>query len=359
MASDTNETYWSNYDGLQHAKHRILSEYLGGWFAILGSVKGQMLYVDTHAGRGRHTTGELGSPLLALQTLLDHRDKDAILKHSNVHFLFLEAEEHNCEALERELALLQLPSKISVDLVNRDFEDVINSLLDSVDRKGKRLEPSFLFIDPFGFRLSMQLLRRLMRYPRVELLINFMFRYVDMAIRHESQAANMDRLFGCPDWNSLMAIDHPDQRSIETINLFSKQLNARYVTHMRMLGTNRATKYVLLHATNHVKGRQLMKNTMWKVSPDGSFCAYQNDNPHQLMLFEEEPDLTVLQKQLFDRFAGQTIEYETLCSWVDQTMWLKKHLNTVLRDYRKENKRAFSGYEGRFSFNQNPTIRFP
>ena len=65
----TDEKYWSSYDGLQLAKHTILKRYLGGWFPKLTSAYDRVLYVDCHAGRGRHNTGQEGSPILGLEDL--------------------------------------------------------------------------------------------------------------------------------------------------------------------------------------------------------------------------------------------------------------------------------------------------
>jgi len=50
---DPNKTYWDEYTNLQHTKHRLIHEYLNGWFPKLGSCCGRILYVDTHAGRGK------------------------------------------------------------------------------------------------------------------------------------------------------------------------------------------------------------------------------------------------------------------------------------------------------------------
>lgn len=76
---DPNPDYWDSYTNLQRVKHDLIRRYLGGWFAKLGSWSGRVLYVDTHAGRGRHMGGELGSPLVALKTLLTHSHRARLL----------------------------------------------------------------------------------------------------------------------------------------------------------------------------------------------------------------------------------------------------------------------------------------
>lgn len=83
--SDPNPEYWIEYGPFQRVKHDLIRAYLGGWFPKLGTWAGRVLYVDTHAGRGRHVTGEPGSPLVALTTFLNHRYRDELLKKSEFH----------------------------------------------------------------------------------------------------------------------------------------------------------------------------------------------------------------------------------------------------------------------------------
>ena len=72
--NSTDESYWSDYTGLQHAKHQLLSKYLGGWFPILASANGRVIYIDCYAGRGRHASGHEGSPILALTDAVKSSD---------------------------------------------------------------------------------------------------------------------------------------------------------------------------------------------------------------------------------------------------------------------------------------------
>ncbi len=157
------------------------------------------------------------------------------------------------------------------------------------------MAPSFAFVDPFGFTLSMALMNDLLKFPRCELLINFMYRYVDMAIRQPTQSSNMDNLFGCEEWRGLADMEDSRKRSQSIIDLFSQQLKSQFVSQMYMRGENNALKYVLFHATNHEKGRKLMKRAMWSVTPDGSFSANERDSPNQPVLLVPEPYLNPLE----------------------------------------------------------------
>jgi hypothetical protein len=111
--SDPNPTYWEQYGPFQHVKHELIRCYLNGWYPKLGTWAGRVLYVDTHAGRGRYDSGDPGSPVLALQTLLRHSYREKLLQASEFNFLFIERDPANLAALEAELSHLKtIPARI-------------------------------------------------------------------------------------------------------------------------------------------------------------------------------------------------------------------------------------------------------
>ena len=72
------QDHFEDYSNLQHTKHKIIREYLNGWFPKLGFTSGEILYLDTHSGPGRYRTGEHGSPLVAIKAFLNHQARDRI-----------------------------------------------------------------------------------------------------------------------------------------------------------------------------------------------------------------------------------------------------------------------------------------
>ena len=358
--TNTNEKYWAEYDGLQRAKHQLLTRYLAGWFPILSSWSGRVLYLDCHAGRGRHQTGHEGSPILALRTLLDHRHRSRILASTEVSFVFFEVNQANYDYLCREIqALGKLPDNVKIHPFHADYETEVRKIVRDLRQQKQQLAPAFAFLDPYGFTLSMGLLNELLEFPKSELLINFMYRYIDMALHSPSQASNLDLLFGCSNWRQLTKTEDYKKRTNEAIALFSKQLKAEFVTHMYMRAQNGALKYVLFHATNDRKGREVIKEAMWAVTPDGSFTAFEHHNPDQLVLIEPEPDLTLLEDLLWARFAGKQVYMEEIYEWLLGQLYRKTHLHKILREYRDRGLVRFSGYTGRFAFRKNPLVDFP
>jgi hypothetical protein len=277
-----------------------------------------------------------------------------------VGFIFFEINEANYARLQEEInALGQLPDGIKVSRLLGDYENELREIVSYLQEEGKRLAPTFAFVDPYGFSLSMDLLNSLLEFPRCELFINFMYRYVDMAIHNSAQADNMDALFGNSNWRQLIEIEDPVARAGATISLFSSQLQAEFVTHMYMRDTRGVLKYVLFHATNHQRGREVMKDAMWAVTPDGSFTAFERDVPEQMVLIVADPDLGPLKTNLWARFGGQQVRMEDLYEWLIGELYLPKHLHQVLRDYRKRGIVYFSDFSGRFGFNKNPLVSFP
>lgn len=185
-----------------------------------------------------------------------------------------------------------------------------------------------------------------------------MYRYIDMSMRNPSQTSNMDVLFGTSDWRQVSAIENQEERAKQTINLYSRQLNAKYVTHMNMYAQNGTLKYTLVHATNHELGREKMKEAMWRVNPDGSFSAFERDNPDQIVLIRVDPDLDILKEKLVVQFSGQKVHLHVVYEWLVKELYLKKHLHEVIRSLRNNGEVTAEGYSGNFAFNKNPSIHF-
>jgi three-Cys-motif partner protein len=167
------DKYWAEYSNLQRVKHELIRRYLGGWFAKLGSWAGKVLYLDTHAGRGKHLTGQLGSPLIALDTLLKHSHHHRLLQRCEFVFYFIEKDGENLDKLNAEIASLgAFPVGVRIYPVSGDCFSEVGKLVASLRSTRSAMAPAFVFVDPYGFKIPAALLRDLMTAGRVELLIS-------------------------------------------------------------------------------------------------------------------------------------------------------------------------------------------
>lgn len=353
--------YWDEYSNLQHTKHKIIREYLNGWFPKLGFWAGKILYLDTHAGRGKHSTGEEGSPLVALRTLLEHRARDRILQKSEVNFVFIERDEENYRRLEKELSIIKYPThKIKIKIIKYDSFKFLNNLCTQLDQQSGQLDPCFMFIDPYGFKIPCELLRQIMQHQRSELLVTIMWRELDMSIMNESKGqgliTTLNEIFGCKDWQNIASIHTSDMRAEAAVRLLRKQIGAKWGTYIKMMDNGR-TRYLLLHLTNHDDGRDLIKNVLWNCCPEGGWFARKSDDPKQYRLFNPEPDLCSLHNWVVDKLKSKDYTWNELAELVREEIWLPKHLWQIVRELRKDGRIEPLNFEGRFSQKSNPTLR--
>lgn len=228
---------------------------------------------------------------------------------------------------------------------------------------GALLPPTFAFIDPYGFKVPAEILRELMQAGRVELFLNLMWRQLDMeminARENSALAAVVDPIFDGPDWRSTVSADSSDGRAEQAVNLLASKVGGRWPTFIRMLGENRATRYILLHLTNHDEGRDLMKECMWKVCPEGGFFARKTDDPAQQVLITPEPNLHPLQSWVVDQLREAPMRWSEVLVRARPTLWRETHVNRVIRSLRERGEIVGSDYSGRFSGRADPLLSIP
>ncbi len=363
--SDPNPAYWEQYGPFQHVKHELIRCYLNGWFPKLGTWAGRVLYVDTHAGRGRYESGDPGSPLVALQTLLNHCYREKLLKASEFNFLFIERDPANLAALGTELDRLRpLPARVNVSTSEGDAFERLSSILADLRRDRARIAPAFLFVDPYGFKIPAQLLGDLMKAGRVELFINVMWRELDMLVQQRPErgtppAETLDEIFGSDRWRTEVIGSDVDERLGRAIPLIARGIGARWWTSaVRMVTGGQATRYLLLHLTNSDDGRDLMKECAWSVSPTGEFMVRRSDNPDQQFLIKPEADFGPLRDWIIGRLSRRPERWQDLHAAVRPEWWLPKHVNEVVRDLKKGRIIAADPVPGRkFGAAANPLLR--
>lgn len=169
-------------------------------------------------------------------------------------------------------------------------------------------------------------------------------------------AATLDEIFDGDAWRGWAEQDDADARAEHTIRGFREMTGALWATYIRMLGSNNATRYMLLHLTNHHAGRDLMKDCMWKVCPDGGFRARKSDDPRQEYLIKPEPDLAPLRRWVLERLP---IRWQKLEQELRATVWQAKHLNSIVRKLRRQNVIEARDFAGRFSRSANPELYIP
>jgi three-Cys-motif partner protein len=286
------------------AKHAILRGYMGAWLPKLAWAR-RIVFIDGFAGPGEYSGGEPGSPLIAVDVAVTHK---ADLSGCEIIFAFVEEDPARYEHLTGLLESIQVPDNLSLQHENSEFEAVLTEALNKLDADGHNMAPAFVMVDPFGFKgLSMNLLARLAKHPRSELLVSFMYESINRWLGQSQLAGLFDKLFGDPNWREALKLKTAQERLDFLHNLYVSQLKAVGMTFTRsflMLDSGNKPEYFLIFATKSLDGLKAMKRAMWKVAPAGNFQFSDATKPDQLTLFDPKPDFGQLKGQIIEKFSG-------------------------------------------------------
>lgn len=366
--TDSDPDKWE-YPPHTKAKHQILKYYLGGWFPKL-SLGGhqRILFIDGFAGRGRYNNGEIGSPIIALETLLDHVAWDQ-MKSNEFVFYFIEKDEDNVANLEAVIedfknSRAPWPPRVRTCVLDASFEETAEEIARRLAEQKARLAPTFAFVDPFGFKgMKMDTVARLLDHPACEVFVNFMVMYVNRFLEHEYMGSNMNELFGL-DVPSILAGHSGGKRVQYLHDVYAQQLREvggfTYVQSFAMKNEYGNIEYYLFHGTRHEEGVGLMKDAMWKIDPDGNFTF--DDRAVDGALFEIGPSIGQLKADMLEHFRTRKgVSTAEIYRWgLLETLFRRAHVTTALRQLDKEDfiikvNRPHS----RAQFSEGVTVDYP
>lgn len=308
------------------AKHDLLTGYLGAWFGILGSSQhyGRVIVFDGFAGPGRYDDGEKGSPVLALETLLNHSHFDRWGKTEFV-FVFNERADDRYASLADTLQKLEQaqpgggwPTNVRVHHRNESFSGLAEGLLAGLEENGAKLAPTFAFIDPFGYKdVPLDLIKRLVSSDACELFMYFDFNSVTRFSTAGVVDKHFEALFGTDEFKDAPPAGDP-ARPTFLHDLYERQLREgcdfAYVQSFAMVNKGGRIGNYMFFCTRNLKAFDRMKSTMWKLAPSGDY-TFEDRFAGQDVLFADVRDTEPLKAALLEHFAGQTVSIETITQY--------------------------------------------
>ncbi len=322
------------------AKHEILRHYLDAWLPIITRYHGRAVYIDGFAGPGVYAGGEPGSPIVALRAALEHTHP---IRQELVYW-FIEEDQARQQNLEQEIAKLgPLPPNIDYRIDAGKFDATLARELDEIEQRGKRLAPTFAFVDPFGWsQTPMSLLKRLLANPHCEVFVTLIYeelnRFLGVSLPNDAR----DDLFGTTAWRDIILLQDPAGRRARLHDLYQGQLKqcagARFVRSFEMRNKTNGTDLYLFFATNSAQGLEKMKDAMWRVSPTGAYRFSDATNRDQPVLFDLGPDYAALRALIEQRLVGRAVSVREVHDFVVQeTPFRGSHYKTqVLRAMERE-----------------------
>ena len=286
-------------------KHLVLRNYMEAWLPIMTRWNGRVLFIDGFAGPGEYDGGEPGSPIIALQALMEHRARNQM--KSNISYLFIEKDADRCHHLREVLLRLDsdVPQNCTHHVFHSTFDETLTDVLDRIDEQNRRLAPSFVMIDPFGVSgTPMKTIARILGNPKSEVYISFMYEALNRFRDQPSFGPHLDDLFGCPDWKQGIDITDTKERKSFFFDLYKERLRAsgaKYVLHFELYEGQRLV-YAIFFGTQSLDGCDKMKQAIWKVVPFGDF-KFRGSQLGQLTLGVDLVDFDILEKALHERFG--------------------------------------------------------
>jgi three-Cys-motif partner protein len=315
------------------AKHEILRRYLQAWVPILSQGNfPHLVCVDGYAGPGRYSKGEEGSPIIAIKAVIE---QPRPIK-AKVDFHFIELDERRSTHLNSEIAVLKLPANVTTEVHGkRSFQDTFPEVWDKYAKLSRR-PPTFVFIDPFGFKIPFSYVAKILQAPNCEVLITFMFEEINRFLSQNQQPDNFDELFGCRDWRKGIEIKLPAERLKFLHDLYQRQLTqaagAKFVRSFGMRNERNSMDYFLFFATNNELGLRKIKEAMWRVDEGGTYTFSDATDPNQSVLFAAEPDRQLLSRSLVQKFAGTETSPDEIEKFVvRETPFRETHYKKVLQ----------------------------
>jgi len=248
------------YEEQTKIKHLVFADYFDQWTKILGKAH-RLNYFDCFGGKGAYKEeGKIfyGSPILAAEIIKNNKIN---LKRITC-LIIIDKDNSNLENIKKILEHKKL--NIETEFINKDFDIAINKTLD----KYPNLAPSFFFVDPFGFKIKMSTLKRMLEIPKSEILLNFMYNGVCRNLGVKDADNILIDLFGSNEWKKLKDLESRKKEK-KIVELFRTKLKTfcRFVYPYRLCfpEMNR-TYYYLFHLTNHYLGCEIMKSCFAKYN---------------------------------------------------------------------------------------------
>lgn len=324
--------FW-NYEGQTKMKHEVLEEYIDKWIKILGCYH-KLNYFDCFGGCGAYKDNDkvyYGSPIRVAKAVQKNQQN----LYRKVNIVIIEKEEENIENLKKVFEYNQIT--IKPYFIQGDFDEEINKIFDATNGN---LAPTFFFIDPFGFKINYDTLKRIMTVPKSEIFLNFMYTRINEFLGAEKIEKTIDKLFGCDDWKKIIN-ERSNNREQDIVSLYRRQLKriSKFVYYYRISFPNRdRTYYYLFHLTNHQKGCVVMKSSFAKYNYGK--VEYMGPKHGYLSLFDQEDiKLYEIKQYLLNKYSNTKISfYDIIEENIDEVPYLESDIRSALKELRKEGR---------------------
>ncbi|MEW2508259.1 three-Cys-motif partner protein TcmP [Amycolatopsis sp. NPDC047767] len=328
------------------AKHDIYRRYLERWFPILlagSNAYPSATYAEGFAGPGVYEGGEPGSPIIAIQALLDKvRDPIPVVK-----MIFVDDDLRCIDTLNKQLTL-KFPTRprsaetLRVKVKAGTCVERLEPELDAMQAWG---QPILAVLDSWGnVPVTYRLLERLARNQSSEVIITL---GTQSFIRFVSKLGpEADEVFGGdPSWRQINTMATGQAKRQHILTCYRQTLaraGFKYLLDFELIDTRGESLY-LVFGTNHRRGLEKMKDSVWEVDRVyGVGFRDPRDEQAQTLFELIDPVLAPLARLLLNRLktappSGMRVE-ELRNFALFETVYRPEHVIRTLADLRADGR---------------------
>lgn len=251
----------ASYSGREQSylKHFVLEKYLERLAYNVFKFADEIVYVDGFCGPWRsEDDGYCDTSFHIASHKLNEISKSLGKKARAV---FIEHDRERFESLQRATQRTPIESQV----LQGSFEELIPQIIKIVGNSF-----AFYFVDPTGWKgVPLRKLRPLLANRNAELLINFMYDYVNRFLESENVRKSIVDFFGGP----VEGIKTGTERESSILDLYRNRLREEgrhaLATSTRIRKPLESRAYFhLVYVTHHVKGLVEFKNVVERLAPE-------------------------------------------------------------------------------------------
>lgn len=323
------------YEEQTEVKHKVLCAYSKIWITKLGC-RSNTLFFDCHGGCGAYTKKD-GSVYYGSSIMVKRIGDEANKKRSfKTGIYYCEKEQ---KYYENFLKVKNDVGNLKILCCNDCFENVIST--PSVKKNYTRF-PTLFLVDPFGYNFAITNLSELMKSFGNEIIVNFMFDFINRFISKPDLEESFNNFFGTDKWKQAIHLSG-QQRETFLVDVFRNRLKeitgAKYVFPYRLCYPNKdQTYYYLIHATNHIDGITLMKSAFSSIN--NGHVQYLGKNNDVISLFDLSSFKAVdIYTSFLSKHKGERIAFKVF--WeeiVEDTAYTIKDLSEAIKELETDSK---------------------
>lgn len=356
------------YKGREHSliKHELLKGYLEVLLSIVGvsGVK-KFTYIDCFAGPWGDDTKSLAGTSIAISLEILATVRDTLEKVHNIrglefHAIYVEAAKKRYKQLSDYLSE-NCPKGIKCHALNGDYEALQDDILKLCGDESF----AFFFVDPMGWvDVGVPRLTKLLRRPKSEFLITFMYDFLNRAIGMADYREQVSQMLGKlveKDYAQLDRLSTQD-RADWVVRKYREQLKANMgpegkyparAFHADVLHkAKERVHYHMVYLTRHHKGIVKFAEASEKVESLQKIVRTQTklDSSEQQSLFTAEDlvahadgvatNLGNVKAYWLMQLSDQPVRYDEarLADMLEETGWLTRDFQDAFRELQAEKK---------------------